>query len=99
MVFHSGVTQCLREPGNGAVDVAGPAQRRGERPARRAVAHRAEDLDRGLVGLPLLLAYQEKKGKTISAKVRENIAPLKSVILAAAQDGNLFRLHGFVGIK
>jgi len=50
-------------------------------------------------GLPLLLDFLKSRGTAIPSEVTANTAPLQSALLYATQDGDTFRVNGFVGIK
>lgn len=50
-------------------------------------------------GLPLLLNYVQKSGTKIPKTVRDNLAPLQSVLLYSAKSGNGLQLSGFLGIR
>jgi hypothetical protein len=41
----------------------------------------------------------EDEGETVPRETRDNVEPLQSFLVSATQDGDRFRLSGFLGIK
>lgn len=50
-------------------------------------------------GLPYVFDFAEREGETIPQDVRDNVAPLRSLLISATQDGNRFELSGFLAIE
>jgi hypothetical protein len=50
-------------------------------------------------GLPFAFDLAEASGDTVPPEARQNTRPLKEALLYATQDGNRFRLSGFLTIK
>jgi hypothetical protein len=50
-------------------------------------------------GLPVAFAYAEQTGSTVSPDARANTRPLRSTVEYIAQDGDGYRIGGFVGIR
>jgi hypothetical protein len=50
-------------------------------------------------GLPYVFDFAEREGETVPREVRENVEPLRSLLLSATQEGNRFELSGFLAIE
>jgi Protein of unknown function (DUF3352) len=50
-------------------------------------------------GLPYVYEFVEREGETVPQDVRENTAPLRSLLISATEDGNRFEFSGFLAIE
>jgi hypothetical protein len=50
-------------------------------------------------GLPYVYEFVEREGEAVPRVVRENTAPLRSLLISATEEGNRFEFSGFLAIE